>query len=337
MREMKSNLTRGRNRHSKLMRKPNGSVRRHLKAGPKTRPVSAPALEVPRDAVIEPRHPAVPDHEGSTAFSLYLREIGQLKLLTPREENELAARIRRGDRAAREKMIKSNLRLVVHIARQYEHLGLPLLDLINEGNIGLMKAVERFNPAKGAKFSTYAALWIKQAIRRGLAGQARTIRLPVHAADRLYRMRRKAVELRDELGREPTDDELARELGLTTRRVTALTTAALCPASLDAVVGDDDSSRLGELVEDQNAAMPGDALAKQGDLTVAVSLLKKLDPRAARILRCRFGLDGSPERTLEEIGRQFGLTRERIRQLQNEALSQLRRHFEQIEAVQTAA
>jgi RNA polymerase primary sigma factor len=280
---------------------------------------------------------AVADHEGSTAFTLYLREIGQVKLLTPHEEKQLAARIKRGDDSAREQMIKANLRLVVHIARQYEHCGLPLLDLINEGNIGLMKAVERFDPAKGAKFSTYASLWIKQAIRRGLAGQARTIRLPVHATDRLYRLRRKSVELRDELGREPTTGELAHELGLPVRRVAALNVAALAPASLDASVGDDESSRLGELVEDKNAAMPGEALAKEGDLAAAVALLKKLDPRAARILRFRFGLDGTPEKTLEEIGRQFGLTRERIRQLQNDALMQLRRHFEELETVQTAA
>jgi RNA polymerase primary sigma factor len=248
-----------------------------------------------------------------------------------------ALAVLRGDAAAREQMIKANLRLVVHIARQYEHCGLPLLDLINEGNIGLMKAVERFDPAKGAKFSTYASLWIKQAIRRGLAGQARTIRLPVHATDRLYRLRRKSVELRDELGREPTPGELAHELGLSVRRVAALNVAALTPASLDASVGDDDSSRLGELVEDKNAAMPGEALAKEGDLLAAVSLLKKLDPRAARILRFRFGLDGTPEKTLEEIGRKFGLTRERIRQLQNDALVELRRHFEELETVQTAA
>jgi RNA polymerase primary sigma factor len=277
------------------------------------------------------------DSDGSTAFTLYLREIGQVKLLSLDEEKKLAARIKRGDEAAREQMIKANLRLVVHLARQYEHCGLPLLDLINEGNIGLMRAVERFDPAKGAKFSTYASLWIKQAIRRGLAGQARTIRLPVHATDRLYRLRRMSVELRDELGREPTEGELAHELGLTTRRVAALNIAALSPASLDAAVGDDDSSRLGELVEDKNAAIPGDALEKAGDLSLACSFLKKLDPRAARILRFRFGLDGTPEKTLEEIGHKFGLTRERIRQLQNEALIQLRRHFEDLETVQTAA
>jgi RNA polymerase primary sigma factor len=301
------------------------------------RAVAEPQAAVAKAAVAEPPALPSPDHDGTTAFTLYLREIGQVKLLSPQEEKLLAARIKRGDAAAREQMIKANLRLVVHIARQYEHCGLPLLDLINEGNIGLMKAVERFDPAKGAKFSTYASLWIKQAIRRGLAGQARTIRLPVHATDRLYRLRRKSVELRDELGREPTTGELAHELGLSIRRVAALNVAALTPASLDASVGDDDSSRLGELVEDKNAAMPGEALAKEGDLSAAVSLLKKLEPRAARILRFRFGLDGTPEKTLEEIGRKFGLTRERIRQLQNDALVQLRRHFEELETVQTAA
>ncbi len=269
----------------------------------------------------------------NTPYSMYLREIGQVKLLTPKEENELAARIKKGDEAAREQMIKANLRLVVHIAREYEHCGAPLLDLINEGNIGLMKAVERFDPAKGAKFSTYASLWIKQAIRRALADQAKTIRLPVNAADTLYRMRKAAVRLQEELGHEPTDEELAQELGLSTKRVTELNVAALRPASLDASIGDEDSSVLGEIVEDEKAVMPSDKLEEKTSLEVVRGLLDTLDARAASILRFRFGLDGKPEKTLEEIGKKFGLTRERIRQLQNEALTRLRRSFEELDTV----
>ncbi len=270
-------------------------------------------------------------NDDNSAFSLYLREIGQVKLLTPKEENELAARIKKGDEAAREQMIKANLRLVVHIAREYEHCGAPLLDLINEGNIGLMKAVERFDPAKGAKFSTYASLWIKQAIRRALADQAKTIRLPVNAADTLYRMRKAAVRLQEELGHEPTDEELAQELGLSTKRVTELNVAALRPASLDASIGDEDSSVLGEIVEDEKAVMPSDKLEEKTSLEMVRGLLDTLDARAASILRFRFGLDGKPEKTLEEIGKKFGLTRERIRQLQNEALTRLRRSFEELD------
>jgi RNA polymerase primary sigma factor len=274
-------------------------------------------------------------YDDNTAFSLYLREIGQVKLLTPKEENALAARIKKGDAAARELMIKANLRLVVHIAREYEHCGAPLLDLINEGNIGLMKAVERFNPAKGAKFSTYASLWIKQSIRRALADQAKTIRLPVNAADTLYRMRKAAVRLQEDLGREPTDQELAREMGLSARRVNELNVAALRPASLDASIGDEDSSLLGEVVEDERAVMPDAELEEKTSIEVARGLMDRLDSRAATILRFRFGLDGKPEKTLEEIGKKFGLTRERIRQLQNEALIHLRRSFEELDATQT--
>ncbi len=276
-------------------------------------------------------------NDDHSAFSLYLREIGQVKLLTPQEENQLAARIKKGDDAAWEQMIKANLRLVVHIAREYEHCGAPLLDLINEGNLGLMKAVERFDPARGAKFSTYASLWIKQAIRRALASQARTIRLPVNAADTLYRMHKAVARLYDDLGRDPSDAELAQELGLSNRRVAELNMAALRPASLDATIGDEDSSLLGEVVEDENAPMPNEALEEKTSLAVAQQLLQALDSRSATILRLRFGLDGQPEKTLEEIGRKFGLTRERIRQLQNEALHRLRRDFEERDTVQTAA
>jgi RNA polymerase primary sigma factor len=301
-------------------------------------PLSLPRISRPElEEGAPPKDLERRSYDDNTAFSLYLREIGQVKLLTTKEENQLAARIKKGDQEAREWMIKANLRLVVHIAREYEHCGAPLLDLINEGNIGLMKAVERFDPAKGAKFSTYASLWIKQAIRRALADQAKTIRLPVNAADTLYRMRKTAVRLQEDLGREPSDEELAQEMGLSARRVTELNVAALRPASLDASIGDEDSSLLGEVVEDEKAVMPDMQLEEKTSMEVAHGLLDTLDPRAALILRFRFGLDGKPEKTLEEIGKKFGLTRERIRQLQNEALSRLRRNFDEMDTVQAAA
>src|SRR5438874_9022605 len=185
-------------------------------------------------APVEAQHSS---YDGDTAFHLYLREIGQTPLLTPREEIELARRIRKGDRRAREQMIKANLRLVVKIARDYEAYGLPLLDLINEGNIGLMKAVERFDPTKGAKLSTYGAWWIKQAIRRALANQSKTIRLPVHVGDKILHMRRAAMKLQEQFGREATDEELAKELDTTALRVAELRAASIRPASLDAPIG----------------------------------------------------------------------------------------------------
>src|ERR1700756_4867882 len=194
--------------------------------------------------------------EADPAIKLYLREIGQIKLLTPQEEIDLAARIKKGDKKAREQMIKANLRLVVKIARDYEGIGLPLLDLISEGNIGLMKAVERFDPAKGGKLSTYGSWWIKQSIKRALANQSKTIRLPVHLVDKISKMRRTAMKLQEVLGREPTDEELADELGMTGSRVAQLATAAIRPASLDAPIGDEDSNNFSEVVQDENAATP---------------------------------------------------------------------------------
>ncbi|MCL4180114.1 MAG: sigma-70 family RNA polymerase sigma factor [Verrucomicrobia bacterium] len=274
-------------------------------------------------------------YDGDTAIKLYLREIGQVRLLTPQEEVELAARIKRGDKKAREQMIKANLRLVVKIARDYEGLGLPLLDLISEGNIGLMKAVERFDPAKGGKLSTYGAWWIKQSIKRALANQSKTIRLPVHLVDRISRMRRVAMRLHEELGREPTDEELGEELGMTASRVGQLRTAAIRPASLDAPIGDDDSNTFAEVVQDENAETPYQQLEGKTVTAMLQEMVTKLDPREATILRFRFGLDGGTEKTLEEVGQKFGVTRERVRQIQNIALAKLRRMVEKLEAART--
>jgi RNA polymerase primary sigma factor len=271
-------------------------------------------------------------YDSDTAIKLYLREIGQVKLLTPQEEIQLAARIKKGDKKAREQMIKANLRLVVKIARDYEGIGLPLLDLISEGNIGLMKAVERFDPQKGGKLSTYGSWWIKQSIKRALANQSKTIRLPVHLVDKISKMRRVAMKLQEEFGREATDEELAGELDMTASRVRQMRLAAVRPASLDAPVGDDDSNNFSELVEDETAATPYEDLEDKTVFAMLREMVKHLDDREATILRHRFGLDGGPEKTLEEVGKKFGVTRERVRQIQNLALRKLRKMIEKLES-----
>ena len=274
-------------------------------------------------------------YDGDTAIKLYLREIGLVKLLTPQQEIELAARIKRGDKKARELMIKANLRLVVKIARDYEGIGLPLLDLISEGNIGLMKAVERFDPAKGGKLSTYGSWWIKQSIKRALANQSKTIRLPVHLVDKISKMRRTAMRLQEELGREPTDDELGEELGITASRVSQMRMAAIRPASLDAPIGDEDSNNFAEVVQDESADTPYEQLEEKTVTRMLQEMVKTLDPREATILRARFGLDGGPQKTLEEVGQKFGVTRERVRQIQNIALRKLRKMIEKMETTKT--
>jgi RNA polymerase primary sigma factor len=262
-------------------------------------------------------------------LQLYLREIGQVKLLTPPEEIVLAKRIRRGDPRAREHMIKANLRLVVKIAHDYEGMGLPLLDLINEGNIGLMKGVERFDPRKGAKLSTYASWWIKQSIKRALANQSKTIRLPVHVVDKVAHIRRAEVKLRETLDRDPTDEEVAHELGLDPRRIRQYRQASKAPVSLDAPIGDDASERVSEIVADPNAAAPFDRLVQETDTQLVREVLGTLDQRENKILTLRFGLEDGQARTLEEVGARLGVTRERIRQIQEQALHKLREKMEE--------
>jgi RNA polymerase primary sigma factor len=260
-----------------------------------------------------------------TNIGLYLREISQVPLLTPQEEVKLAGQIKRGNRKAREKMIKANLRLVVKIAHDFGNYGLPLLDLVSEGNIGLMKAVERFDPKKGGKLSTYASWWIKQSIKRALANQSKTIRLPVHLVDKIGKIRRVAAQMTEELGREPSNEELAEELGLAVAKVAHLKNVAVRPASLDAKINADDDTAFGDLVSDERAEDPFAAL-RDKDLREEVGdLLDVLDPRERKIIAFRFGLGGGKERTLEEVGRKFGVTRERIRQLQNIALLKMRK------------
>ena len=263
--------------------------------------------------------------DSDSGFKIYLREIGKTPLLTPAEEIKLAARIKRGDKEARTHMIKANLRLVVKIAHDYGNLGLPLLDLVSEGNIGLMKAVERFDPAKGGKLSTYAAWWIKQSIKRALANQSKTIRLPVHLVDKISKIRRVAISMSEELGREPTDEELAEEVGISAAKLSQLRTVSIRPASLDAPMNDDDGTEFGEIVGDNDAVDPSENLSDKNMQEEITDLLGVLDERERKIINSRFGLDGGSARTLEEVGMKFGVTRERIRQLQNIALAKLRR------------
>lgn len=271
--------------------------------------------------------------EGEYALQSYLREISETPLLRPQEEIELADRIKKGDEKAREHMIRANLLLVVRIARDYEGMGLPLLDMINEGNIGLMRAVERFDPGQGAKLSTYAGWWIKQAIKRGLANQGKTIRLPVHLVDKVAKIRRAAIKLHEELGREPTDAEIGDALGMKPKRVTQLITASLRLASLDAPLADDGDTQLQDVVQDMRALNAYEDLDRRQRVEIVTELLKSLNTRELTVLSYRFGLDGGEERTLDVVGEYFGVTRERIRQIQNSALAKLRELFERHNAV----
>src|SRR5438105_7001063 len=272
-------------------------------------------------------------NESDFGLKRYLQEIGQFPLLTPEQEVELAGKIKKGDGAARERMINANLRLVVTIARDYANFGLPLLDLISEGNIGLTKAVERFDPTKGAKLSTYAMWWIKQALKRALANQSKTIRLPVHLVDKVAKVRRVSLQMSDELGREPTDEELGEEIGIASEKVARLKSVGIRPASLDAPIAENDSTEFSEVIGDDEAQTPFELLRDKNLLGEVEGLLEVLDPREKKIISQRFGLDGGKPKTLEDVGKDFGITRERIRQLQNIALAKLRRALSKKENV----
>jgi RNA polymerase primary sigma factor len=266
-----------------------------------------------------------------SAMKVYLREIGRIPLVTPQQEIELAAKIKKGDHKARALMISSNLRLVVTIAQDYANLGLPLPDVISEGNIGLMTAVDRFDPAKGAKLSTYAAWWIRQSIKRALSNQGKTVRVPVHLGDKISKMRRVALQMSEELGREPTDDELGEEIGIASGKVSQLKTVSIRPASLDAPISDDDSTEFGESISDEETRTPFELLRDKDLHNEVGGLFKVLDDREKKIISQRFGFDGGKRKTLEEIGRKLRVSRERIRQLENIALSKLRRALSQKE------
>lgn len=269
------------------------------------------------------------------SLDIYLRQISTVPLITVKEEIELADQIKKGDEKAREHMITANLRLVVKIAKEYSNIGLSLLDLINEGNIGLMKAVERFDPTKGGKLSTYAAWWIKQSIKRALANQSKTIRLPVHMVDRVTQIRRTSVQLAEKLGRDPTDEELASEMNLPVARITLLKSVSRKPASLDSPLGENEGSTLGEMVADEKSGNPYEHLQSKSLIGDVNRVLAQLEPREADIIRLRFGLEGLEPLTLEEVGDKIGVTRERVRQLQEQALRQLRKNMATMEKQRT--
>ena len=273
----------------------------------------------------QPNGADTPQLAEKSAIKLYMEEIGKISLLTREEEVVLAGLIKKGDEEARSRMIKSNLRLVVKIAHDYNNFGLPLLDLISEGNIGLIKAVERFDPNKGGKLSTYAAWWIKQSIKRALANQGKTIRLPTHLIDKISRMRKVSLMLTEKFGRDPTDEELALEMEMTIAKLSHLKNVGIRPASLDAPIGDDEGTKFGELVGDDTAINPFEKLRSKSLSKDMTTMVDQLKGRQAEIIRLRFGLGGDKPKTLEEVGVIFGITRERVRQLQNSALSKIRK------------
>ena len=265
------------------------------------------------------------------ALKTYLDRIAKVNLLTLKEEGELAGRIAKGDEKARELMITANLRLVVKIAQDYSNLGLPLLDLINEGNIGLMKAVGRFDPNKGGKLSTYASWWIKQSIKRALANQSKTIRLPVHMIEKVARMKKTATAMSEALGREPTDDELADEVEMPVGKVAHLKSVSARPSSLEAPIGDNEGTTLGEMVGDDRIQTPLERLQSKSLVSDVNLVLDKLEPREAEIIRLRFGLNGEEPQTLEEVGLRFKVTRERVRQLQDISIRKMRKAMASLE------
>ena len=255
---------------------------------------------------------------------MYLKDIGQVPLLSADEEIELAQRMLAGDEAAKKRLSEANLRLVVSIAKRYVGRGLLFLDLIQEGNLGLMKAVEKFDYQKGFNFSTYATWWIRQAITRAIADQARTIRIPVHMVETIPRLTRASRLLLQQLGREPTPEELAEEMGVPVERVREIQRIAQDPVSLETPVGEEDDSHLGDFIEDEHADAPSDHAAATVLKEQILGVLDTLTPREEKVLRLRYGIDDGKIRTLEEVGKEFNVTRERIRQIEAKALRKLR-------------
>ena len=262
--------------------------------------------------------------ESTDPVRQYLREIGRVPLLDAEQEVELAKRYEKADKRAKDKLTESNLRLVVSIAKKYIGRGLSLLDLIQEGNQGLIRAVEKYDWRKGYKFSTYATWWIRQAITRAIADQARTIRIPVHMVETINKLIRTQRKLMQDLGREPTDEEVGKELELTAERVREILKISQKTTSLETPIGEDDDSLLGDFIADEGQISPYEATTKQLMLENVEEVLSTLTDREAKVLKMRFGLHGAKALTLEEVGREFGVTRERIRQIESKALRKLR-------------
>ncbi len=273
----------------------------------------------------EEEQPVEAPREVSTdALQLFLKDIGKVDLLTAAQEVELAKRIERGDHSAKQEMVEANLRLVVSIAKKYRNQGLPFLDLIQEGTIGLVRAAEKFDYRKGFKFSTYATWWIRQAVARALADKARTIRMPVHVVEKLNKIVRSERKLRAELGREPTAVEIGKDLDLTGEEVEQIRRSAQTPVSLEKPVGDEDESEFGHFLTDANLPLPDEEAEITMRKETLRNILGTLSSRERQVLELRYGLDGQHPRTLDEVGRTFNVTRERIRQIENQSLKKLR-------------
>ena len=266
----------------------------------------------------------VDDDVADDSVRLYLREIGKIPLLNAEEELALAQRVVAGDKDAKDKMAEANMRLVVSIAKRYVGRGLDLLDLIQEGNTGLLRAVEKFDPDKGFKFSTYATWWIRQAITRSIADQARTIRIPVHMIETINKLVRTSRQFLHEQGREPTPEEMAERLSMPLEKVRKVMKIAKEPISLETPIGDEEDSHLGDFIEDKNAIIPVDAAIQANLKETVTRVLASLTPREERVLRMRFGIGMNTDHTLEEVGQQFSVTRERIRQIEAKALRKLK-------------
>ena len=269
------------------------------------------------------------------ALQLFLKDIGKVDLLTAAQEVELAKRIERGDHRAKQEMVEANLRLVVSIAKRYRNQGLPFLDLIQEGTIGLVRAAEKFDYRKGFKFSTYATWWIRQAVARALADKARTIRMPVHVVEKLNKIVRSERKLRAELSREPTAAEIALDLDLPLDEVEQILRSSQAPVSLEKPVGDEEESEFGHFLTDENAPLPDEAADTTMRKETLRRILSTLSQRERRVLELRYGLDGEHPRTLDEVGRTFNVTRERIRQIENNTLKKLE-HLPEAQALRDA-
>jgi RNA polymerase primary sigma factor len=282
-------------------------------------------LDTDKDAEEEVIDLSIPDGVSvDDPVRMYLKEIGRVDLLSGEEEVELAIRMEQGDEAAKRKLCEANLRLVVSIAKRYVGRGMSFLDLIQEGNLGLIKAVEKFDYTKGFKFSTYATWWIRQAITRAIADQARTIRIPVHMVETINKLVRIQRQLLQKLGREPFPEEIAKEMDITEERVREIMKIAQEPVSLETPIGEEEDSHLGDFIEDEDALAPADSASYILLKEQLEEVLESLTDREKKVLRLRFGLDDGKARTLEEVGKQFGVTRERIRQIEAKALRKLR-------------